>query len=311
MAKRISYEEFARILEEHGIKPTYARWYLWQRASKEIVDLYNDVIGEIAKFIRKGSVSRREYEELIAREEELHRRFEEIRGKIYAPAPKEWSLVRYVVLNPIDVDRADKRTWRILDDRFIPDYTTTFDEMIWYIEERLREKDNLLKLRAFRKFVYVYTFVATRPVRRKVYVEKATGREFSPKRGRMRKEFKELLERGAIEVRVEEVERRVEVHFESIAPIFFTEEQLIDFCDRIVRILVERDDYKFIYEQPNLAEEPHSFEWGDWVVVRAKTVEARYHIYDHTYAVVRRERTGRIPINWYELPPRAIALMLR
>ena len=79
MARKLSYEEFARLLEERGIKPTYARWYLWQRASKAMVDLYNDVIKEIAWVLRQPEVeTRAELEPMFRRQRPLIERYERL-----------------------------------------------------------------------------------------------------------------------------------------------------------------------------------------------------------------------------------------
>jgi len=159
MARKLSYEEFARLLERYGIKPTYARWYLWQRASKAMVDLYNDVIAEIAWVLKQPEVeTRAELEPMFRRQRPLIERYERYRSLLEQPAPRGWSLLNWVVLNPLDIDRVDRRTWRILDPRYVPDYDTVFTELIDYIRERLREKDELIK----RKLVIFYRNMVVR-----------------------------------------------------------------------------------------------------------------------------------------------------
>ncbi|MCD6138640.1 MAG: hypothetical protein J7J91_08770 [Deltaproteobacteria bacterium] len=138
---RISRERFARMLEERGIPPTYARWYLWLRASREIVNLYNDVIRQIAAVLKAPQVSaERELERFYRAQEPLVRRWEEIRRNLRT----KWKILNWTVINPLDIKRVDRRTWRILDETYIPDYDTVFTEMIDYIRERLREKDRII-----------------------------------------------------------------------------------------------------------------------------------------------------------------------
>jgi len=139
--RRMSREEFMRMLEERGIPPSYARWYLWLRASREIVNLYNDVIKQIARVLKAPEVStERELERFYRAQEPLVRRYEEMRRKLRGG----WKVLNWVMINPADIKRVDRRTWRILDETYIPDYDTVFTEMVDYIRERLREKDRII-----------------------------------------------------------------------------------------------------------------------------------------------------------------------
>jgi len=158
--RRISREEFERMLIERGIKPTYARWTLWLNASKEFVDLYNAVISQISDVLKHPKVrSEEELRPLYERQIPLIRRERELRRLLET----RWRILNWVVLNPLDIARVDRRTWRILDEIYIPDYDTVFTEMIDYIRERLREKDELIArlLERFYRNMVVRNYSAT------------------------------------------------------------------------------------------------------------------------------------------------------
>lgn len=155
-------------LERYGIKPGYARWYTWLRASREIVDLYNSIIKMIGDVI-----NRIKREEFVATDEELLPFFERQRPllesykvlleKIRAPFPTRWSMVRYVPINPLDIARVDKRTWNVIDDTAILTAEHSFDDALEIIKIRFDEKDELIKRlkKRYYRYMHVRNFTST------------------------------------------------------------------------------------------------------------------------------------------------------
>ncbi|MFQ6057192.1 MAG: hypothetical protein ACE5KE_00595 [Methanosarcinales archaeon] len=138
-------------------------------------------------------------------------------------------------------------------------------------------------------FIYVYTFVATRDVER--IKRKPDGTPLVDKAGNIIKE---------------KLKRKIEVHFESTAILTSDIQTKIE---EITRLLVNKYNYDFIYEEPNILKKPHSWRI-EKSIPEPKQIETEFHIYDHTYKTMRIKIKRNLPTKWWEESEEEIVKMI-
>ena len=158
----------------------------------------------------------------------------------------------------------------------ITDFVKKFSgvtEFIAGIIEKLKEK---FEKKIWVKYIYTYTFVATRHVEgRVIYKNKETGEAYKRPLTPIEKEIiKRWEEKGVLVKEKERIERKLEGRIVSYVPIDYVGDE--EFEEKIQEVFKEyvysrnvavkkkgRGDYGFIFEQPNMVANPHSWRYEE------------------------------------------------
>lgn len=103
-------------------------------------------------------------------------------------------------------------------------------------------------------------------------------------------------------VKLPKPDRKIEVNCISYAP----EKSLQDAKDKLsgaVEIVIKRNEYGFIYEQPNIGA-GDSYKISD--SKKQEKIMSKFRCFDHTFNRVKGEATFELPQDWWELSEREL-----
>jgi len=222
----------------------------------------------------------------------------------------------------------------------IIDFTKTFGKISEFVAGIIEKLKGRFEKRIWSRFIYTYTFVATKKIEgRVIYRNTETGEAYKRPLTPIEKEIvKKWEEKGILRKEKERIDRKLEGRIVSYIPVDLVEDK--EFEDKIKIIFenyireraygVKRKEgtYEFIFEQPNLVSNPHSFRY-DYVELPLTLSEMQdevykeygielnddevmffIELYDHTYNRSILSTINRLPINYYELPAVEILKLL-
>jgi len=221
----------------------------------------------------------------------------------------------------------------------IIDFTKSFGKVSEFVAGIIQKLKGRFEKRIWVRFIYTYTFIATRKVEgRVIYRNKETGEAYKRPLTPIEKEIiKRWEEKGVLKKEKERIDRKLEGRIVSYIPIDLVENT--EFEDKIKLIfenyirekaygIKKGGTYEFIFEAPNIVTNPHSFRYDyvDFPLTLSEMQDEIYEeygvdlsddeviffieLYDHTYGRSILSTINRLPINYYEFSTEEILRLL-